>query len=130
MNVDNAKDPYIMVYQFMCEEMGLKGGELLIYALIYGYSVSGNGVYKGNVAQICRRTGLKERSAHECLTSLVAKGYITKEKTPIMTPNIYRINLRRVPGNRVKIHDKDGCIGSNRYKFDVAKFLEEKEGAK
>lgn len=40
-------ESYVVLRPFMVEELGLKGSELVAYALIYGFSQFGFGVNEG-----------------------------------------------------------------------------------
>jgi predicted transcriptional regulator len=76
-------DSYIRVYGFMRSKLGLEKTELLVYALIYSYfrnceSLSGSREY------IAEWVGSGRTAVDRAISSLVEKGYITKE------PRCYR----------------------------------------
>ena len=66
----------IILYDFMCKDLGLKGCELLVYAVIHDYWFCGG--YSGSLKQLEEKTGY--RQAHICsvLKKLVDKGYVRK----------------------------------------------------
>ena len=70
---------YFIVEQFMAEELGLKNNELLIYAIIFGFSRIENQTYRGGISYLMKWTGITKKSVITCLNSLVDKGYIVKQ---------------------------------------------------
>ncbi len=76
------RDNFITIQGFMLTELGLKGNELIIYAIIYGFSQSGEGQnYTGSLQYLADWTNSTKRSVINNLNSLVEKGYITKQYT-------------------------------------------------
>lgn len=59
-------------------ELGLKGNELLIYAIIFGFSQEENQTFKGSQRYLADWTNSTTRSVRENLKSLVKKGFIGK----------------------------------------------------
>lgn len=62
-------------------ELGLKGNELHIYAIINAYSQNGGGCYYGSLATLCEMVGITKKTAVETLKSLVDAGLIEKKET-------------------------------------------------
>lgn len=61
------------------EEMrqrGLAGNDLLVYAVIHGYSQGEQGCYYGSRKHLCELTGVAERTLKDCLKRLLTKGNI------------------------------------------------------
>lgn len=61
------------------EEMrqrGLAGNDLLVYAVIHGYSQGEQGCYYGSRKHLCELTGVAERTLKDCLKRLLTKGHI------------------------------------------------------
>lgn len=71
---------YLVITQEMVEGLGLRGSELLVYALVNGYSQGGRGMYTGTLEHIGSVCGLSRRTAIRTLTSLVEKGLLDKIK--------------------------------------------------
>lgn len=61
--------------------LGLTGNDLLVFALIFGFSQKGQGCFFGSVAYICETCGISRASAFRVLNDLVKKGFITKLET-------------------------------------------------
>lgn len=69
---------YIVIQSFMVKDLKLKGNELLIYAIIYGFSQCENQKYTGSIQYLADWTNSTKQSVINNLKSLVAKGYIGK----------------------------------------------------
>lgn len=69
---------YFTILQEM-REMGLKGNELIVFAVINGFSQNGNGSFHGNLAALQEMCGIASRQTiTDILKSLVDKGLINK----------------------------------------------------
>lgn len=70
-------------YLVITEEMraaGLSGNELLVYALILGFSQSQQGCFYGSISYVCEVCGISRATAIRSLQSLKEKGFIFKEE--------------------------------------------------
>ena len=67
---------YIVIQGWMCTE--LKGNELLIYALIYGFSQDGESTYSGGRKFIADTFNISLPTVDKALKSLTDNGYIEK----------------------------------------------------
>ena len=65
----------------MVNELKLKGAELIVYAIIYGFSQDGKGKYNGSRGYLARWCNVTEREIAKVLKKLVDKELIIKEKT-------------------------------------------------
>lgn len=80
-NMSKVKDEnYISISGWMVTRLGLKGNELLIYAIIYGFSQDGETRFTGSLQYLADWTNSTKQSCIKCLKSLVEKGYIEKEE--------------------------------------------------
>lgn len=70
---------YIVIQGFMINELNLKGNELLIYAIIYGFSQTENQRFTGGLQYLADWTNSSKQGVTKNLKSLVEKGYIIKE---------------------------------------------------
>lgn len=77
------RDSYIHVNAFMVTELGLKGNELLAYAIIYGFSQDGEGEYRGGISYLCEWLGASKPTVINALKSLTEKGYIEKNENTV-----------------------------------------------
>lgn len=69
---------YICVEGWMRSQLGLKGNELLIYAIIYGFSQAESQVYSGTAGYLAEWTGQSKRNVMRELASLTEKGLLIK----------------------------------------------------
>ena len=72
-------------YFTITEEMralGLKGNELLVFAILHGYSQKGDGCYYGGQALLAERAGVALRTLRDVLYSLKDKGLL--EEFPVV----------------------------------------------
>ena len=77
------QDSYVVLQRWMRTELGLKGNELTVYAIIYGFSQDGESVYKGGYGYLADWTGLSENGARNIVKELVAKGLLKEHKTMV-----------------------------------------------
>lgn len=69
---------YIHIPGWAVTRLGLKGNELLVYSIIYGFSQDGETRFTGSLQYLADWTNSTKQSCIKCLKSLVEKGYITK----------------------------------------------------
>ena len=73
---------YYSIFGWMTnpDGMALSGLELSVYAIIYGFSQGGDNAFSGSLQYLADFTNSTERGIRKCLSSLVEKGYLKKEK--------------------------------------------------
>ncbi|MBQ8678318.1 MAG: hypothetical protein IJ530_00980 [Treponema sp.] len=76
---------YIQISGWMLNELDLKGNELLIYALIHGFSQDGRSDYHGGLGYIAAWTNSTKQGVIKALKSLLEKRLIVK--TPVRLPD-------------------------------------------
>lgn len=76
----DARLEYYIVFTWMSDDLGLKGNDLHIYALIAGFSRSGQGCFHGSLQYISKVCGCTIRTAQNTLKDLVNKGLIHKRE--------------------------------------------------
>ena len=69
---------YITILAPMVTRLKLKGNELLVFALIHGFSQDGESRFNGSLRYFIEWTGLDKTTVIKILKSLVEKQYITK----------------------------------------------------
>lgn len=74
------EENYISISGWMVTSLGLKGNELLVYAIIYGFSQDYETRFTGSLQYLADWTNSTKQSCIKCLKSLVEKGYITKNE--------------------------------------------------
>ena len=71
---------YIHIPGWAVTRLGLKGNELLVYSIIYGFSQDGETRFTGSLQYLADWTNSTKQSCIKCLKSLVEKGYIAKHE--------------------------------------------------
>lgn len=80
MKESKVKDEnYINIQGWMVTKLGLKGNELLIYAIIYGFSQTEDQTFNGSLQYLADWTNSTKQGVTKNLKALVEKGYIEKE---------------------------------------------------
>ena len=74
-------ESYVVLRPFMVEELGLKGSELVAYALIYGFSQDGESWFTGSAQYVADWCGIARRNAIDVLQKLTEKGLVEKART-------------------------------------------------
>lgn len=76
----DTKLGYIVILPWMREDLDLKGNELLVYALIHGFSQEAQGCFFGSLNYICKACGCTRPTAIEVLKKLAERGLIRKRE--------------------------------------------------
>lgn len=99
---------YFTILQEM-REMGLKGNELIVFAVINGFSQNGNGSFYGSLAALQEMCGIASRQTiTDILKSLVDKGFINK--TEVALNGVKNISYSVCPKNGQGVQKMDrGC---------------------
>ena len=71
---------YIVILPWMREDLDLKGNELLVYALIHGFSQEAQGCFFGSLEYISRACGCSRPTAVDTLKKLRERGLIHKRE--------------------------------------------------
>lgn len=90
---------YITIQAFMINDLQLNGNELLVYAIIYGFSQNGECRFTGSLQYLADWTNTSKQCVLNNLKSLVAKGFIEKYeyyKNGIKFVEYYVINLNTI----------------------------------
>lgn len=100
-------DSYFQISGWMINKLKLKGVELQVFAIIYGFSQDGRSKFMGSTKYLMAWTGSSRNTVMKAIQSLVEKEYIVKETEEISNVkfNRYRVNLDTL--NR--IYDDENC---------------------
>ena len=104
---------YIIITPPMIEDLGLKGTELLCFAVIHGYSMDRQGVFTGSISYVSMILGVAPRTAVYALKGLVEKGLV--EKAELNVAGISRVEYAVSKEAMQKLHRGvcKNCIGKN-----------------
>jgi len=88
---------YFVVHEWMVTDLGLKGTELLVYAIIYGFTQIEEQKFYGSRRYLSNFIGASISSIQRSLDYLVEKGYLIKSVEDIPVNGVrmvsYRANL-------------------------------------
>lgn len=79
--MNDYKENYIVIQAFMVQELNLKGNELILYALIHGFSQDGTSYFYGSLKYLQEQTNLSKESVLNILQKLTANGLLIKKDT-------------------------------------------------
>lgn len=89
-------DDYVVIQGWMINELHLKGGSLMAYALVYSYTREDGSWFHGSARYVADWMGCSRKAtAIDALKSLVEKGLIEKRSTVV--DNVKLCEYRAVP---------------------------------
>ena len=103
---------YITIPGFLRTRLDLKGSELIITALIYGYSQDGNSWFMGKAGYIAEWAGITDKKVLRSLKSLTEKGILEKKEVFVNNKAkrcYYRFNFECVESQNGTV---SGCQNS------------------
>lgn len=74
---------YCTIFGWMLNELQLSGNELLVYAIIYGFSQDGESRYKGGRGYLANTLNISKPTVDKALRSLTDKGYIQRTEVAV-----------------------------------------------
>lgn len=104
-------DNFIVIQGWMCNELKLKGNDLLVFALIYGFSQDGESSFTGSRKYIADLFNISLPTVDKSLDTLVEKNLIEKFSTKRnnIIFNHYKISLQVVKklyrGSKETLHN-------------------------
>jgi len=72
------RERYICIQEFMVRDLGLKGNELIVYALLYGFTQDGEQYFSGSLNYIANWINASKSTAQSVIKSLLGKGCLVK----------------------------------------------------
>jgi len=70
---------YFTIYDFMVDELHLSQNQLLVYALIFSFTVNSQSGCSGSKSAIARRIGACRMTVNKSLHALMQKGFIEEK---------------------------------------------------
>ncbi len=89
-----AEDRYIVIPIRFIAELGLKGNELMIYSMIYGFSQDGESKFQGSASYIAQTLGMTRRTVFNVLNKLVEDGRIVKHEKVVNGVTFYDYSVK------------------------------------
>ena len=84
---------YITIQGWMRTELNLSGNELIVYAIIYGFSQNKQGEFTGSAQYLADWVGCTRRTIMSILNKLVEEGTISKTET-VLNNNEKRVSYQ------------------------------------
>lgn len=84
---------YYVIQGWMVNKLELKGNDLLLFAVIYGFSQDSQSEFTGSLDYLCKTLNCSRNTARKSLTNLIDKGLIKKKVQTInnVTFNKYSV---------------------------------------
>lgn len=92
---------YIVILPWMREDLDLKGNELLVYALIHGFSQEAQGCFFGSLEYISKACGCSRGTTIGTLKNLQSKGLLKKRE--LIENNVKICQYTAITGGSAKI---------------------------
>ena len=92
---------------FMVNDLNLKGNELLVYSIIYGFSQAENQIFTGSLQYLADWTNSTKQGIMKVLKSLMGKELILKMKNILMVLNL----LNTMQQTKFNGGMQQSCIG-------------------
>ena len=91
-------DNYIVIPGWAINRLGLKGNDLIVFSIIYGFSQDGESEFSGSIQYLCDCLNVTKPTVINSLKNLVSLGYITKRAETIngVVFNRYKVSLQVV----------------------------------
>lgn len=84
---EDIKDgTYILIQSFMIKELNLSGNELLLYAIIYGFSQDGTSAFTGTQQYLADMLGVSTNTVGRLLLAMCESGLIEKKESKTRSP--------------------------------------------
>lgn len=98
-------DNYITIQGFMINDLKLKNNELLIYAIIYGFSQAENQTFSGSLQYLADWTNSTKQGVQKNIKSLLEKGLLVKTDKIINGIKFCEYSAIREVCNKVVYHE-------------------------
>lgn len=107
---------FITIQGWMINELGLRGNELMCYALIYGFSQDGESSFKGGRKYIANLLGASLPTVDKVLDNLKEKGFISRISQ--IVNGVTFISYKCIPLEDFTTHKEFLCGGSKNFLHD------------
>lgn len=79
----------------MCRDLKLSGNELIVYAVVHGFSQDGKSYFYGGAKWISEKYNISERTVYSILDNLTKQGFLVKKTTKVL-PSVDRNGDTRI----------------------------------
>lgn len=107
--MQSLNDKYISIQGWMVEELKLKGNDLLVYAIIYGFSQDNESEFTGSLSYLARWCNSTKNGIQKNLKKLIDAKLISKKST--IKNGVKYCSYSCTPYNRVVHGVQQSCTG-------------------
>ena len=107
--MQSLNDKYISIQGWMVEELKLKGNDLLVYAIIYGFSQDNESEFTGSLSYLARWCNSTKNGIQKNLKKLIDAKLISKKST--IKNGVKYCSYSCTPYNRVVQGVQQSCTG-------------------
>lgn len=107
--MQSLNDKYVSIQGWMVEELKLKGNDLLVYAIIYGFSQDDKSEFTGSLSYLARWCNSTKNGVQKNLKKLVDAKLISKKST--IKNEVKYCSYSCIPYNRVVQGIQQSCTG-------------------
>lgn len=115
MNTTVKNGSYVQIQSFMVNDLHLSGNELIVYAIIYGFSQDGSSWFTGSRKYIANWCQTSEKSVTNNLKKLLSKGLIRKRSNVehgCVFNDYQAIHPASTPGKKVPLTGEESSLGT------------------
>lgn len=120
MNNKIKSGNYYTIQSFMRNDLKLKGNELNIYAIIFGFTQDDESWFTGSLTYLQDWLGVSKNTVRSALDSLVEKGYIFKD-TQSINGIVYNRYKNNYGVSKIDIPTQKKCTGVSKFGGGVSK---------
>lgn len=84
-----TEDNFITIQGWMVSRLGLSGNELLVYAIVYGFTQDGSTVFSGTARYIAEWCNIRKAAALQILKRLTERGLLEKRSKVVNGVQLY-----------------------------------------
>lgn len=107
--MQSLNDKYISIQGWMVNELKLKGNDLLVYAIIYGFSQDNESEFTGSLSYLARWCNSTKNGVQKNLKKLVDAKLISKKST--IKNGVKYCSYSCIPYNKVVQGIQQSCTG-------------------
>lgn len=115
-------ESHFTIQGWMLNELKLKGNELMIYAIIYGFSQDGQSKFTGSLQYLADWTNSTKQNCMNHLKSLMDKNLIEKEELEINNNKYCKYNAKLDTIQNFCIGSQKNCIGIQKNCIGIQNF--------
>ena len=112
-----SDENYFTIHGWMINRLNLKGSDLQVYAILYGFSQDGKSEFSGSLRYLQDFTGLSRQTVINSLNTLVDNNFITKISNEINGMRLpkYKVNLDAISNSKNYTGSTNFIPGSTKF---------------